>query len=224
MRLTGTTGHRPIVLSAILLAGLVLAGCGPIDRLRYPDLSCPIPIEPGDEGSEDWVAFTLENEACATICSLYISPTFCDYWGTDRLGNNNLHPGDSATVYVPPGPYDLLVEECTEDAFQSERHEVTEDYALTIFGGDGEDSNSCTASITVENGADTAICHMWIAGPASERFGLNWRGDEQIASGDSFTFSVYPGSYDVKAEDCDFILLRTELDVDISGHVDWTVP
>ena len=68
------------------------------------------------------------------------------------------------------------------------------------------------------------LCHMWIAGPASESFGLNLLEDGQIASGESLTSVVYTGTYDLKTEDCDWAVLRGELDVRVSGHQTWSVP
>jgi hypothetical protein len=54
--------------------------------------------------------------------------------------------------------------------------------------------------------------------------GWNWIGDEPIPVGESFTLTLKPRTYFVRAEACDGTWLRDELDVPLSGHQTWTVP
>jgi hypothetical protein len=174
---------------------------------------------PGD----DAIAFTFQNNACPTVCSLSISPSPCDNWGFDWLGYNNVHSGEEVTLLVPPGRYDVMVEDCTQAYGITERLNLTSDEVFP-WGWAGEAAaGSCTASVTVENRGKDPICHMWIGSPSSESFGLNWLGDDQLESGETFTFFVDPDIYDIKAEGCDWSLLRVETDVPVNGHLVWTV-
>ena len=73
------------------------------------------------------------------------------------------------------------------------------------------------------NHTEVPICHLWIAAEHSESFGGNWLGQDQIAPGESDQFFVFPGTYDIKAEDCDFNILRLEMDTEIEDHLEWVV-
>ncbi|MBN2388662.1 MAG: hypothetical protein JXB85_16715 [Anaerolineales bacterium] len=210
---------KKIIVRLVLLLGLALAaGCG-----LGPDLPCPIPLELNAPG-EGRVAFSLQNDSCTTICGLYISPTACDDWGMEWLGDDNVHSGESASVYLPPGRYDAMIEYCTDEAFIIERLRIEEDQTWTLSSEDPADGPPCGTSLAVVNNSPSPICHMWIANQYSERFGNNWLGNEQIASGETRLFVLEPGTYDLKAEACDWTLLRIEVGVPLSGPVTWTVP
>ena len=63
---------------------------------------------------DDLAPVTLElvNESELTICYLYVAPTLAGSWGGDRLGEDTLVPGESLSIEVPSGHYDLLGRNC----------------------------------------------------------------------------------------------------------------
>lgn len=61
------------------------------------------------------VNLTVNNtSANQEICYLYVSPTTASEWGPDMLGNQGtIPPGQSFTLAVDPGIYDVLVQDCS---------------------------------------------------------------------------------------------------------------
>jgi len=209
--------HGMSLLQALLLCGS-MAACA-----AGADLPCPLSQEQMAVPEAGWVSFTVVNESCISLCSLNIAPTVCDDWGWDWLGSDSLSPGEKLTVFLPPGRFDMLVEDCTQMEFIWEKIDVGEGSSFEITS-DEPDSTACKHSLTVTNLTDEAICYMWIAGPHSQSFGANWLGDDSIAPGTTRTFTVPEGTYDLKAETCDFGLLRVALGVAVSGDAAWQVP
>jgi hypothetical protein len=62
----------PVMVSVLLLA-TVLVSCA-----AGQDLPCPISVEQMDHPEPGWPSFTLQNEACISICSVNIAPGRCD--------------------------------------------------------------------------------------------------------------------------------------------------
>lgn len=74
----------------------VLAGCP------------PPPTEPAADGL---VALTVINNSTEEIAYLHVSPQNSESWGPDVLGTENtIEPGQAFTIRIPPGVYDLMVE------------------------------------------------------------------------------------------------------------------
>jgi len=201
----------------VLLAGY-LAACA-----SGAKLPCPLPTGM-NAPAEGRVRLTLQNDTCMSICSINIAPTACDDWGVDWLVDRPVHSGGAADFYLSPGRYDALVEYCTQESFTVEKLDLAADNTLTISGSTPENKPPCGTSLTVFNQSAVPICYMWIANQASQQFGRNWLRGEQLLPGESRTFFVMPDSYDLKAEDCDFALLRVDLDRQLSGPQTWTVP
>lgn len=205
----------PTPLTLLLIAA-TLSACG-------DSLPCPIPTGWSPGPDEEAIQFTFENQSCISICGLWVTPRSCEDWGIDILPGN-LHPGQSFTLPLPPGRYDIDVEDCTGTEFIFDRQRLTEDYTFTVSGDEADSAAQCGTSITVVNNSDRPICHMWIADEDSQSFGYNWLADEQIPAGRWRTFIVPAGQYDLKAEDCDFGYMLTEMEVEIRGDFTWTVP
>lgn len=208
------------LICLVLLLGL--NGC----QGKAADIPCPFGPKylASQEGN---VTLELKNQSCTTICRIYLGKPSCDDWGNDLLleGQERIHHGSSYSFQIPPGKYDLLIEDCTETGYQITNLKLRENTSWT-FSMEGMDpEEACEASLTVVNESSKPVCHMWIAGPQSDRFGNNWLGNnETIPAGGTMTFTVFPGNYDVKAEDCDFKQLRIELDKPILDHQTWKIP
>ena len=82
----------------------------------------------------------------------------------------------------------------------------------------------CSASLTIVNNSDKAICNMRIGITESIYTGWNWVGAEHIQPGESLFLTLRPDTYFIRAETCDGGWLRSDVDVQVSGDLIWTVP
>jgi hypothetical protein len=211
---------RKITLLPLLLLCTLLAACGGANKL-------PCPFGPENLGAPESITFELINQSCTTICRVYLGAPSCDNWGGDLLleGDVRIPHGSSYSFQIPAGKFDMLIESCTEDAYQALNLKLRESGSWT-FSMEGTDpGEACDASLTIVNNNPSPVCHMWIAGPSSESFGNNWlENDQTIPAGGEMTFEVLPGTYDVKAEDCEFDQLRIDLGMAITDHQTWVIP
>jgi len=197
-----------------------LASCGTANALP-----CPIPKERMAAPETGDAAFTVINNACITFCDVNIAPNKnCDDWGFDWLGTESLRSGESITVYLPPGMYDVNIEDCTDLSHILYKQKVEDGGVLDVQDFGADKNTRCSASVTVVNKQTIPICFIWIGAEHSDYFGGNWLGKTgQILPGESSQFFVFPGSYDLKAEGCDFEMLKLGLDTRIEDHITWTV-
>ena len=211
-----------ILLILLVLAGLI-SSCSPGDRLLCPEAGEEIPA-PGP--GEEYVSFTIQNDICMSVCQLLVSPNRCEYMGgVDWVEDHPLRFGELITREVPPGKYAVWVELCSEEYRADENINVHSDYTHTIideFGRGGKPP--CGTSLTIINNADDPICRLWMSNTESAYTSWNWVGAEHIQPGESLTLSVRPDTYIIRAEDCDGNRMRTEVDAEVSGHQEWTVP
>lgn len=201
---------------------LLLNACS--SSSKYP-VPCPAPPIPAEDAGEDTVVFTIQNRTCTSINAMNIAAGNCYDYGVNQLSEQRIPSGWEMSINVIPGRYDVMIEECTGDSFELTNIDLRESFTLTYSDPNVKDPADCQASITVINNSDQPICHMWIASPSSDRFGMNWLGDgDQISPGESRQFVVDENTYDIKAEDCEFNQLRVEFDVPISSHITWEIP
>lgn len=66
------------------------------------------------------VTLQLVNASENTICYLYVAPTLAGSWGGDRLGEDTLDPGESLSIDVPSGHYDVLGRNCDQEDLLNE--------------------------------------------------------------------------------------------------------
>jgi hypothetical protein len=79
-------------------------------------------------------------------------------------------------------------------------------------------------SVTMINSSDQTICYVYISPTEDEYWGDDWLdSSETIGPGQTRTFSVDNGTYDLGAFDCDDNAIDTEWEVNISGPYTWTV-
>ncbi|MBN1771096.1 MAG: hypothetical protein JXB32_07545 [Deltaproteobacteria bacterium] len=68
----------------------------------------PPPVEPESAGT---VSFIVVNNSTEEVAYLHLSPQNSESWGPDVLGTENtIEPGQSHTLRVAPGVYDLMLE------------------------------------------------------------------------------------------------------------------
>jgi len=181
-------------------------------------------------GSMTWTLEPLQrapvlvvNNSDTEICYLYISPADSDSWIADWLGKDTTIPaGGSRTFQVPLGTYDLLAEDCDHNTLGSQFGIAVDASGITwtVTGGEGGGS----ASLTLVNNSGREVCYVYISPSTSDSWGKDWLGEEEIIHpGESRTFYLEAGSYDLRADDCDQDTLAEEYNQEISGDVTWTL-
>ena len=213
--------HLYIPLALAVLASL-LGGCSPGAKLPCPESGEEIPV-PGS--GEEYVALTLKNDSCMSVCVLLVSPDHCEYMGGENwVKDHPLRSEESITMDIPPGKYTVWVELCTEEYRADEHLKVNSGYVHSIIDPKFGSSPPCGTSLTIVNNSAVPICNLRIGIGESVYVGWNWVGAEHIQPGDSLTVALRPDTYFIRAEACDATWLRSEVDVTVSGHQTWTVP
>jgi len=78
--------------------------------------------------------------------------------------------------------------------------------------------------ITLTNQSTWDVCYVYIAPSTDTNWGDDWLGkDEQIAPGDSKSISIEPGTYDLRAENCDYMRLDEQSSITIPSDFSWQV-
>ena len=84
--------------------------------------------------SSETVTLTIINGLGAvTIYYVYVSPSGSDSWGSDRLGTANiLSPGESGTLELSKGVYDIRVVDEDGDEYFRWNLQLNSDYTWTV--------------------------------------------------------------------------------------------
>lgn len=210
------------ILPILAVLGILLGACSPGSRQPCP--------EPGEEilvpgPGEKYAALTLRNDSCMSVCVLLVSPDHCEYMGGKNwVEDHPLRSGESVTKNIPAGKYTVWSELCTEEYIADENLKVYSDYIHPVTDNKFGSSPPCGTSLTIVNNSDVPICNLRIGIGESVYTGWNWVGAEHIQPGASLTVALRPDTYFIRAEACDAAWLRSEVDVEISGHQIWTVP
>jgi hypothetical protein len=214
--------HLSTYIGFALIASL-LSACTWGTRLPCPESGEEIPPP---ESGEEYVTLTVHNDMCMSVCQLLVSPNHCQFMGgIDWVDDHPLRVGESVSKDVPPGRYAVWIELCSEEHRADENINVRSDHTHSIIDDFGKGGKPpCNTSLTITNNTAVPICRLWLSNTDSAYTSWNWVGAEHIQPGESLTLSVRPDTYIIRAEDCDGKRLRTESDVNISGHQDWPVP
>ncbi len=209
-------------LSVLAVLAVLLSACGLDSSQPCPEPGEQIP-DPGP--GEKYVALSLKNDSCMSVCVLLVSPNRCEYMGGENwVKDHPLRSGESVTKKIPPGKYAVWSELCTEEYMVNENLKVRSNTTHPIIDNKPGSSPPCGTSLTIVNNSAVPICNMRIGIGESVYVGWNWVGAEHIQPGDSLTVALRPDTYFIRAEACDATWLRAEVDVEVSGHQTWTVP
>jgi S1-C subfamily serine protease len=80
------------------------------------------------------VQFELDNQSSVDICAAWVSPSEASNWGFEDLGADvTLPAGDTVTLEVATGTYDILLQDCDfEDLLEDRGLEITQDDVYPI--------------------------------------------------------------------------------------------
>lgn len=82
------------------------------------------------------VDLTFDNESGVEVCALAIAPPTAQNWGGDKLGSSvTLQPGDTKTLQVGAGTYDVLAVDCNNNTIEETYdNDISVDSTYTITG------------------------------------------------------------------------------------------
>lgn len=197
-----------------------------------PPTEAPSPTEPSTEPS-DGATVVLNNNSDEVICYVRISPSSASTWGDDQLGSSEvIGPGESRTFEVSPDTYDLRAEDCSNTEIGVEWEvNVTDTYTWNVSGGGGGGDDDggggdlgTGASIVLNNNSEQGICYVRISPASATTWGDDQLGPTEIVGvGESRTFEVSPGTYDLRAENCGNDEIDVQWDVNVSGTYTWDI-
>lgn len=80
------------------------------------------------------------------------------------------------------------------------------------------------SQVTLVNNSTEDVCYVYISSSDSEEWGPDWlRAEETIPPGNSRTFEVTPGTYDLAAADCDGNELDSQYGATIGAPMTWII-
>ena len=83
--------------------------------------------------ADEW---EISNQSRWDIHKIFISPCRSENWGRDRLGRSVLSSGESASIELPGGCYDLLLVDEEGDRCDVRNKVLDGDTRLTITSGE----------------------------------------------------------------------------------------
>lgn len=118
-----------------------------------------------------------------------------------------VYEGEELNILLAPGTYDIQIEDVDGDTYTRYGVEITRDpyvWEITLDDIDAFDSmGEGSAPVTIINDLGTYDIWYVYCDLSSEPWGNDVLGSEILAAGDSYTFYVNPGNYDIKCEDVD---------------------
>jgi len=167
-----------------------------------------------------------------TIYYAYISPGDSRNWGDDKLGSGQtLSPGSSRTWSITAGTYDLRVKDQDDDTYS--RYDVciprgmTVEWNVTLADLDSRSSSSSSSSATIRitNGLERyTIRYVYISPDASGSWGDDKLGSDVLIAGQSRSWTVDPGVYDLRVKDEDGdTYTRNDIRVGSGETYEWNV-
>lgn len=177
-------------------------------RITTADLIDCIFSDNSSSGST--VAFTIRNNSQWDIHYIYLSANHSQEWGSDHLGSTILNTGESFTINVRPGTYDLKM--IDEDGDECIQMDFNINNALSWSFGDSEwldcigsssSSSSSTNDVTFVNTSLWDIYNMYISPSSSSDWGSDRLGSNILNSGETYSVSLPSGTYDIKLVDED---------------------
>ncbi len=224
-----------IAAGALILAALACGGPTPVPPTAAPPTAVPptaapptaVPPTaapptkaPSPQPPSGTAELRLENNSGISVCSVYISPTGSDSWGDNWLAENEvIRSGSSQTFQIPEGSYDMRADDCDGNL-------VAYHMGVDLAGSMTWSLDPLQrAPVLVVNESSHEICYLYISPSDSEEWGPDWMGkDVTIPPGETRTFQIPLGTYDLRADDCDNNALDIQSGVPVEKDgITWTL-
>ncbi len=163
------------------------------------------------------------NNTTDPICYVFISPAAGEGWGSDWLGENQtIDLEQGVTFTVGTGMYDLRVENCDREVLAESLDQHLEGDMHWVV--DSEASASTETVLEVINNTPQNICYLHISPSTSDNWGQDWLGTEEIIyAGESRTFTMETGMYDLRAKNCEEEIIAESVDNHLQGSMEWNL-
>ncbi len=161
------------------------------------------------------------------IYYVYISPSTSSDWGSDWLGSDIINPGDTWEFNVQSGTWDLKLVDEDGDEYILYNVPISGTYSWYVtlddlgeynYGGESTYETEGGCPITIYNDlGNWTIYYIYCSPSSSSDWGSDWLGSETLAPGESWTFYVNPGQYDLRCQDEDddtYTLMGISVDYD----------
>ena len=164
------------------------------------------------------------NNTTDLICYVYVSAAAAESWGPDWLGENQtIESEQGVTFTVETGMYDLRVENCDREVLAESLDQHLEGDMHWVV--DSEASASTDTVLEVINNTPQNICYLYISLSASDDWGQDWLGTEEIIyTGGRKTFTMETGMYDLRAKNCEGEVIAESVDNHLQGGLEWNLP
>ena len=187
------------------------------EQPTQPPTQPPPPPTPEPEPVEEAPALEITNSSGTDVWYIYVSPSDAEEWGSDWLGDNIIHDGESYTIVdIPSGHYDIKAEDENEEVIETWWNvDVDARMMWTIVG---------LASLEVVNDSPDTITDLFISPTEDTSWGDNWLTAGVIGPGETHTLDSLPrGTYDMRAADSEGDAIEMIYSVSLAGEKTWTV-
>jgi hypothetical protein len=225
---TGTSSSQPAAQAATIVPPTV----PPATPESQPD-----PNSAGGSGGSQ-AALTIRNDLNEALCYVYLSPSTAGTWGTDWLGDSEvIDVGTQRIFNLDPGQWDIMVTDCDDQELASvygynvggqavwQPGQSTAGGAPAATGNNDAPVTSGSGETLLElvNYTDTTVCWVYLSPSTADSWGGDWLGDNILEPGQSITFTVTLGTWDLLAEDCNGGELDSQYAVVIDSPKTWTL-
>ncbi|MCX8067586.1 MAG: hypothetical protein RMK65_08270 [Anaerolineae bacterium] len=211
-----------IAVGTLLLAALACGQATPALPTATAVLPTAVPptIPSPTQPPSGMAELVVKNNSGISVCSVYISPVESESWGENALAENEvIRSGSQREFQIPEGSYDLLTHDC-EGNLVAYHMDVSLTGRITWSLDPLE-----RAPLLVVNNSAYEICYLYISPADSDSWGPDWMGENiTIPAGDTRTFQVPLGTYDLRADNCDHNPLAVQSGIAIeAAGITWTL-
>ncbi|MCJ7706847.1 MAG: hypothetical protein MUO38_04425 [Anaerolineales bacterium] len=198
------------ILLVVLVLALCLSACG--GTATSVPTAIPLPTPTLTALSTPWAPFvapvtvTMVNQSGQRICYVYAGRTTDPNLGDNRIDpSNSVYPGESRTFEIEPGNWNMSAGGCAYTGIvQYVVIGEVDGVTVTASGYEWVVMPAPETLRIINNWPGTSICNVEISPTGNPRWGYDWLPDEHaiIHEGESCSFNVPPGAYDIRVGSC----------------------
>jgi hypothetical protein len=170
---------------------------------------------------------TLYNDAGEAVCRVFIVPAGSASWGEDQLGGAEfVDPGENRSFSIPQGRYDVKAEDCEGNVLDRQENVLVEGMSAWLIPGE-PDPTAEPRLLTLSNESGQTVCAVYITLSAlseEQEWGENrLQPGEVVEPGETRSFSVPAGTYDLRAEDCEGNVIDVRRGLAVDESAKWSI-